>query len=144
MRPIDKLVLQTTHHIKAYDELREPSILLNKQILKVAAFFQLPVFDTRNFVEDNNLHLEDNRHQKQDISMLYAKQIGLKNWTQVHGVSVGSLKCFSPGTLLKQHGSGIYWLVKEDLKRHWIPNWDTLLSLNLNPNNVEVLNKREF
>jgi len=147
MRPIDTLILQTTHYIKSYDQLREPSILLNEQILKISAFFQLSVFDTRVFIEDNDLHLElnDNRHQKQEISMLYAKQIGLKNWTNLNGdVSIGSMTCYLPNTLLKLFGSGTYWVVKEDMKRHWIPNWDTLLFLGLNPNNVKVLNQNAF
>ena len=85
MRQNDKLILQTTHYIKSNDGMRGPSNLLNEEILKIAGFFNLPVFDPRAFIDDNDLHLEanDNRHQKQEISVLYAKQIGLKNWTNI-------------------------------------------------------------
>ena len=83
MRPIDKLILQTTHPIKSIDPMRVPSSLLNDEISKISAFFQLPLFDTRLFIQDNNMHLTDldNWHQKQETSIIYAKQIGLKNWT---------------------------------------------------------------
>ena len=88
MRPIDKLILQTTHHIKSIDSMRVPSSLLNDEISKISSFFQLPLFDTRLFIQDNNMHLadHDNVHQKQETSIVYAKQIGLKNWTNLNGL----------------------------------------------------------
>jgi len=146
MRPIDKLILQTTHHIKFNDPLRELSILLNEEILKISVFFQLSLFDTRKFIEDNNMHLaeNDNRHQKQEISILYAKQIGLMNWTNLNGDVSTQPKCYLPGTLLKVLGSGAYWLVQDDLKRHWLPNWDTLLFLGLQPSSAKVLSEKDF
>ena len=143
-KKVDTLVLQTTHFVKL-GQYRAWSTFINDEIVKIAAFFQIPLFDPRLFVEDNDMHLapRDNRHQTNEVSMLYAIQIGLKNWTH-ESTSKCADNNYLPGTPVSLYGSKAYYIIKEDFKKHWIPNWDTLNQLGIKLNNVLTLSDKQF
>lgn len=143
---VDSLILQTTPYVKV-GHYRGPSTLLNDEIIKIAAFFQLPVFETRKFIEDNDLHLapQDDRHQKNEISMLYAKQIGSKNWTYENAnICTGKDRNYLPNTPISIYGSKSYYMIKEDKKKHWIPDWDTFNHLGIKLSNVVIVTEKQF